>query len=304
MASTDKTTRNGNSLPLVTLVCSPAVVVAVALPVVIWVTFACCLDRVVLADLFSARTFQIHLSILVLVLLAHAGASLRRRSIAGALIYGGLLLLLAQGLIWYGFRFSGVAGAGSGDQIVDYHQQERGAWAGDTRIPARVEAISIKEQPSVVFSLGEKRFTVPLHGSFNWEGYRVSPVAIESAPLMTLEKGPGEQIEALYIKMGAAPPERDFFLVKTLPHRIYIAPDGDRGLRIRIIRDKIEIVSTTVVWAEKLPYEGHYISFYRGEPWVRLAVEKKVSFFSAYAGGGMLLAGLLILLSRKRANGC
>jgi len=295
------TSRNG---PTHTLLRSPTTVIAVSLPVMLWVAVACFIGDGAVADMASARTFRVYLLVLALLIFIRSVDALLRRSFAGALIQGGLFLLLMQGVVWYGFRFTGEAGAGTGEQVVDYHREERGLWCGDTRIPARVEEISASGNPGIAFSVGEKRFNVPLKGRFDWKSYRLTPVSIEQAPLMTLETAGGEPVETLFIKMGTVPPERDFFLVKTLPHKIYIAPDGDTGLKLRIIRDKIEVVSTTVVWAEKMKYDDHAISFFRGEPWVRIAVEKRVPFWPALAGGGLLVAGLVISLQKRRTQPC
>lgn len=283
---------------------SPFLPVAVGVPAALWVITACYLGGMTLQDAASAVTFRIFFSILFLLLILHAGISLVRRSVARALVHGGIILLLVQGVVWYGFRFAGEAGSGTGDQIVDYHREQRGAWNGDSRIPARVESIPEAGDEPVVFSLGDKKINVPLKGSFSWNGYRISPLSVGRAPLMTLENAAGQNVEALYIKMGTAAPERDFFLVKSMPHRIYIAPDADRGIKLRIIRDKLEIAARYLPWGEKLYYDGHYIRFDRGEPWLRISVEKVITPWFAFAGGGMLLAGLISYLMKRRSAQC
>jgi hypothetical protein len=284
---------------------SHGTVIALGLPILLWVAAACFPGGLTVTDAVTANSFLIFISIFSLLTFFHAGTALFRRAFAEALIYGGFMFLLAQGVVWYGTRFTGEAGAGTGDQVVDYHREDKGPWCGDARIPARVEEIrGTGDAAAVEFSDGEKRMNVRLKGSFDWNGFRLSPVAIERAPLMSLETAAGEPVETLYIKMGTAPPERDFFLVKTLPHRIYIAPDGDRGIRLRIVRDKIEVVSTTVVWGEKLPYDGHVISFLQGEPWVRVAVEKKIPFWPVSTGAVLLLCGGAAYIRRKRMDQC
>lgn len=282
----------------------PLLVAVVALPPALWLIVALYPGGMTLAEVFSAVTFRIFTVIFGLLLLLQLIASLLRRSVAASFLSAAFILLLVQGVVWYGFRFTGEAGAGTGDQIIDYHREERGPWSGDSRIPARVELIPAKSTDPVEFSFADKRVKVPLKGSFDWKRYQLTPLAVEQAPLMTLETFRGEQIESLYIKMGTVPSERDFFLVKTLPHRIYIAPDRDQGIKLRIIRDKIEIVATTVVWGEKLPYDGHYISFMKGEPWLRIAVRKRVAIWPGVAGGFMLLAGGVSYLVQKRRLQC
>lgn len=283
---------------------SPFLMVAVGVPAVVWVTAACYAGGMTLQDAVAAVTFRIFFSILTLLLILHAAISLVRRSVTGALVYGGIFLLLVQGVVWYGFRFTGEAGSGSGDQIVDYHREQRGAWSGDTRIPVRVEAIPEKGDAPIEFSIGDKRIKITLKGSFVWNGYRISPLSVGRAPLMTLENSAGQNVEALYIKMGTIAAERDFFLVKSMPHRIYIAPDADRGIKLRIVRDKLDIASRYLPWGEKLYYDGHYIRFERGEPWVRISVVKVITPWFAFAGGGMLLAGLISYLIKKRSDQC
>jgi len=304
MNVTDTVKVKDGKIPSSRLLLSPAAFFAIALPVVLWLTLAVYFGGMSLQDALTTRTLRVFVSLFILLLSVKVLVSLVQRSFAVASVSGGIILLLAQVVVWYGFRFSGEAGAGTGDQIVDYHREQKGVWCGDTRIPARVEAISGTKDAPIEFSIGEKRLKVPLQGSFDWKGYRVSPIKVEWAPLMSLETAAGENVETLYIKMGTVPPERDFFLVKTLPHRIYIAPDSDKGIKLRIIRDKIEVASTSVVWGEKLPYDGHYISFSHGEPWARLTVEKKITTLPAFAGGGMLVAGLMSTLLRKRREKC
>lgn len=289
---------------LFTVLQSPFLLFAIGLPAVLWVAAACLVGGMTTADAFSAVTFRLFFSLLSIMLILHTLVSLVRRALPAVLVYGGIILLLVQGVVWYGFRFAGEAGSGSGDQIVDYHREQRGAWSGDTRIPARVESIPEAGDAPIVFSLGDKKINVPLKGSFAWNGYRISPLSVGRAPLMTLENAAGQNIEALYIKMGTVAPERDFFLVKSMPHRIYIAPDADRGIKLRIVRDKLEIAARYLPWGEKLYYDGHYIRFDRGEPWLRISVEKVITPWFAFAGGGMLLAGLISYLMKRRSAQC
>lgn len=302
MNKADEQTGRGRSGVTLT---SPWVLAAVVMPPALWLLIAVGGAGLPLAEACSARTFQGYVLLCAVLLGYRTVKSLLARAHIDALVSLALLLLLLQGGLWYGYRFEGEAGAGTGDQIVDYQRQEAGPLSGDTRIPARVEAIPEKGGGKLEFSLDAERVQVPMQGSFRWRNFRITPLKIERAPLVTVRTAGGDEVESLYFKMGTVAPERDFFLVKTLPHRIYVAPDGDKGIKIRIMRDKIRVADTTVVWGEQFPYNDHVISFAPGALWVRLGVERIIPRWPSIAAAvAVALAGLAAFRQRKKSRVC
>lgn len=288
---------------LLTHVFSPRTIIAIALPPLLWFAAATGSAGMKPAEAVSAFTFRFFFVSLLVIVFISALITLLQRRFPAATLYAGILLLLIQGVIWYGFRFHGEAGAGKGEQIIQYHRNEQGAWPGDARIPARIEKVSEEQNGVVEFSLDSKPLHVPLGGSFSWNGYRVTPVSVEKAPLVTIDSAKGAHVEALYYKLGTLPPEREFFLVKTMPHRIYLKRSGATGIQVRVVRDKLEIAKKNLAWGEKLYYDGHYISFQQGEPWVRISVVKVLRPYFALAGGILLLSGMLVC-ARNRWQRC
>lgn len=271
---------------------------AAALPPAAWFTAAVSGAGMKPEVVVSAVSFRLFYLFLCLLLAVRLFSSLVRRRISAAATALGLLLLLAQGAAWYGFRFHGEAGAGIGEQIVQYHLHERGVWAGDTRIPARVETILPGKEGAIEFSIGQQREKIPAGGSFVWKRFMITPLAIETAPLVKLESARGATVESVFIKLKTLPADREFIQLRTLPHRIYLKQTVETGMRVQIMRNKLEIAKKDLAWGEKLYFDGHYISFEKGEPWVRISVDRLLKPYSAIAGAALLAAGLALRIRR------
>lgn len=270
-----------------------------ALPPALWFAAAVSVAGMKPEMAVSAISFRLFYLLLCLFLTVHLLISLVRRRFSSAIIALGFLLIVAQGVVWYGLRFHGEAGAAPGEQIVEYHLQERGKWAGDTRLTARVETINSEKGGTIEFSIDQQRENIPVQGSFVLKGFRISPRAIETAPLVKLESARGAMVESLYIKLGTLPTDREFIQMKALPHRIYLKRKGDTGMRVQIMRHKLEIAKKDLAWGERIYYDGHYLSFEQGEPWVRISVERLLKPYFAVAGAALLVSVLAHRIRRR-----
>lgn len=272
---------------------------SVALPPSIWVAGAVSMGGISLVDAVNAQSFQFFIIIFISLLTIIFISSLRCRAWQSSLKYAGLLLLISQGMLWYGFRYDGEAGDGIGEQIVQFHKEERGRWFDDPRIPARIDKIVLAPEAYIEFFIDSSAQKVVIGDSFTWKGFTVTPRAIDYAPLVKVRSAHGVEVDALYLKLGTMPVNREFFHVSNMPHRIYVTRKGDEGLHVKIIRDKLEVRSGDLAWGEELYYDGHYISFERGEPWVRIQVKKNLPVAPFTAGLILLISGFMPF-NRKR----
>lgn len=273
---------------------------SVVLPPATWIAAAVSVGGLSLAEAVNAKSFQLFIIFFISLLCLAFVSSLGCRSWHSSLKYAGLLLLMSQGVLWYGFRYDGEAGDGIGEQIVQFHKEERGRWFDDPRIPMRIEKIVTAPEAYIEFSVDSNMQKVVVGKGFNWNGFTVTPRAVDYAPLVKVRSAQGDEVDALYLKLGTMPVNREFFHVSNMPHRIYVTRKGDEGLHIKIIRDKLEVRSGDVAWGEELYYDGHYVSFERGEPWVRIQVKKNLSVAPSVVGLILLVSGFLPFNSKRR----
>lgn len=274
-----------------------------ALALLVWVWFLK-LEPAYLAEAVAFRLYYVLLFLLVSYELAQAVLA---RSLLQALSCCGIMLVLLQGLLWYGFRFSGMTAVGAEEQIVEYYASKAGAFVTPPKIPQKVLTItSDPKHVSLVRDGSETRLEAGKPVSLDGFMFRLQEV--ERAPLIAVQTAQGVPVDEAYLKQTATGEREDFIMFGRLPHRFYVkeikkTASGAPMFRIKVVRDKLTIADSMVEAGEGVYFDGHYVRCRPGALWARIAVEKRQSLLLLWSGLLCAAAGLLggmAQRSRKR----
>lgn len=272
------------------LLCGAALPPAVAM--LVWV-YAFRLDPVYLVEAVSFRLFTLLFMLLMINELVRA---VLNRSLFAMLLCLGLLLVLLQAVVWYGFRFSGMAAVGADEQITEYYSSQLGAFNSPPRIPIKVVSVSA-DPMSVVLARDGIETRLEKGKSVQRDGFAFRLSAVEHAPLVAVRTARGESVDEAYLKITSTGEHGDFIMFGRLPHRFYVKEvldpaSGTVMFRLKVVRDKLTIVDSMVRKGEGVYFDGHYVTCRPGAPWARLEVTKQQSRLLLWGGLLLAVAGL------------
>jgi len=256
------------------------------------------------AYLLESVAFRLYALACILLLVAELVRNVLQRALASALICLGLLLVLLQGSIWYGYRFSGMAAVGIDEQITEYYTSRSGTFATPPRIPLKVAGIT-EEPVSVNLDRDGIESRLEAGKTLQRDGFIFRLEKIEHAPLVSVRTVRGEPVDGAYLKLTSSGEREDFIMFGRLPHRFYVRevrePGSGRAMfRLKVVRDKLTIIDTPVQAGEEIYFDGHFVSCRPGAPWARLAVEKRQSQLLLWAGLLLVFAGVAGVVAAKR----
>lgn len=271
-----------------------------AIAMLIWVWYLK-LEPAYLTEAVAFRSYYLLLFLLVGYELIRF---VKAHSLSGALICGGIVLILLQGLLWYGFRFSGMTAVGAEEQLLDYYTSQAGAFISPPKIPQKV--IRISTEPKSVTLVRDGIETLLEAGKIvklDKFVFRLSEV--ERAPLIAVQTAQGAPVDEAYLKQTSTGEREDFIMFGRLPHRFYVKEkknpeSGSAMFRIKVVRDKLTIVDTTVAAGEGVYFDGHFVRCSPGALWARISVEKRQSLLLLWSGLLLAAAGLLGSAVKKR----
>lgn len=292
------------------------VAAGLALPMLIWLgaaKFGLKLDTAAIAGTAAFRLYYLALMFCSLLWIVNA---LRGRRYGSALAVLGLLLVMLQGVWWHGSRFSAKVALGEGETTAEFHEMDKGPWVKGVSLPIALVKGADGEKGEVVLFIDGRERKVRLNAPFFWKGFRLKATGQQQAPLFIVDAARGGNVETAYVKLGMDRTQSDFFQVGVLPHRFYASPSLHPGgekpaegpgsinsskLHLRIVRDKLIIVDKDVAMGEAVYFDGHYITYKEGAPWVEVTVEKQQRPYLLIPAGVLLIAGAALGL-RKRAR--
>lgn len=268
----------------------------------IWV-YALKLDP---AHLAGAVSFRLYYLLFLLMLTYELARNIRNRSLAGALSCVGIILMLLQGVAWYGFRFSGMTAVGIDEQITEYYTSRSGAFVTPPRIPLKVVALTEKPK-SITLSRDGIDTTLVDGKAVRRDGYDFRLEAIAQAPLVAVRTVRGEPVDEAYLKLTSTGEQEDFIMFGRLPHRFYVRQvqnpeSGTVMFRLKVVRDKLTIVDSLVHGGESVYFDGHYVACHQGASWARLSVEKRQSPLLLWIGLLLLGGGVVGAVAAKRGG--
>jgi hypothetical protein len=285
---------------------APCVAAGLALPMLIWLGAAMYGLNLQPAVVAGTAAFRLYYLALMLCSLAWLVNAIRAKAYASALAVLGLLLVMLQGVWWHGFRFNAKAALGEGEALTEFYDAEKGAWVKTVTLPLALLKGAEREKGRMVFAIDGREQKVGFNNSFSWMGFRLRAINQQVAPLFIVDSARGGNVDTAYVKLGMAPKESDFFQVGVLPHRFYVSaslhPAAARAsggawtatqgkLHLRIVRDKLIIFDKDVAMGEAVYFDGHYITYKVGAPWVEVTVEKRQRPYFLIPGLLLLLAG-------------
>lgn len=293
----------------------PGVATGLALPMLLWLGTALYGLKLKPAAVADGTAFRLYYLALLLCSLVWAVNALRCRMYGNGLALFGLLLVMLQGVWWHGSHFSAKVALGEGEPSSGFHEMEKGWFVRSVRLPIALVKGADKEKGEMVFSIDRREEKVRPGSSFSWNEFRLKPTNLRMAPLFIVDSAKGGNVDAAYVKLGISPHGSDYFQVGILPHRFYVsdsrhAPSAGKEesgaatpshkMHLRIVRDKLIIFDKDVAMGEAVYFDGHYITYQGGAPWVDVAVEKQQSHYFLVSGAVFLLAGWAVGLLRRR----
>ena len=277
-----------------------------------------------------SSAFRIYSVFFVLSALIMVFSAVRIRAYARALIGAGAVLILAQAVLSYGFRWSGNADIGEGEQFEKYSSVYAGPWAKPVPLPLMVKTVKPGSSAACTIILGNEHLEIAGDRHFLWKDLNLKAAQFFSAPLFLITNAEGKELDAGYIKLAFEDPENDFFQFEAVPHRFYVSLPGialrtwklkgdrwglsvdgrtaNRGgfgtdapekLHLRIIRGKLALFEGEVKKGESVPFDGHNIRFERRAAWVRIEVRKEQKMFLLYAGLAAVIFGVIVKAVRR-----
>lgn len=282
---------------------------SLALPLLLWYVSAVYGMGLPPAEAVDVAAFRIFYALLFVPVIIELVASLQRKTFHRLLVAAGLLLLLAQGVLHYGFRFSGTIALGENEPFEGYHKVDAGVWVRNTPVPIALAKVTDDAGKKFIIYLNGRQKKLALNEPFSWQGLRLRITEQRTAPLFFVDTAKGEQVDAANIKLGLVAAERDFFQMGLLPHRFYIGPATEKGtaespvpdsLHLKIVRDKLVIFDEDISKKVPLFFEGHSIKYEDGTPWVVIRAERFRTPYALYLGLLLVFAGAL---SRRRIAG-
>jgi len=282
---------------------------SLALPLLVWYMTAVYGIGLAPSEAVDVAAFKIFYVLLFVPAFIELLASLQRRSLHNFLAAAGLVLILTQGLLYYGFRFSGIIALGENEPFEGYHKVDAGAWVKKATVPIALAKVADDAGEKFIIYLNGRQKKLALNEPFSWQGLRLRITEQRTAPLFFVDTAKGERVDAANIKLGLVAAERDFFQMGLLPHRFYIGKAAEMGaaaspvpdrFHLKIVRDKLIIFDEDISKKVPLYFEGHSIKYEDGTPWVVIRAEKFRTPYTLYLGLLMILAAILI---RSRAAG-
>ena len=271
-----------------------------AIAILVWVWYL----KLEPTHLLDSVAFRLYYLLLFLLLLLELFRKVVARFLPGALLCGGILLVLLQGILWYGLRFSGMTAVGVEEQIVEYYASQAGAFISPPRIPQKV--LNITSDPKHVTLVRDGSETRLEAGkAIERDGFIFRLQEVERAPLIAVQTAQGVPVDEAYLKQTATGEREDFIMFGRLPHRFYVKEiknpeNGSEMFRIKVVRAKLTIVDTTVEAGEGVYFDGHFVRCHPGALWARIAVEKRQSLLPLWSGLLLAAAGLIGSLVKKR----
>lgn len=277
-----------------------------ALPPAIALLVWTCVLKLDPAYLVEADSFRLFCLLTILMLCLELGRNVLSRSLYAALIPLGLILVLLQGVVWYGFRFSGMAGVGEGEQIVEYYTARSGGFIQPPRIPLKVAALTTMPK-SITLTHDGIETRIDDGKTVRRDGFVFRLAAIERAPLVAVRTVRGEPVDEAYLKLTSSGEQEDFIMFGRLPHRFYVkevrSPESGADMfSLKVVRNKLTIVDRLVSGGESVYFDGHYVAIHPGAPWARLAVDKHQSHVLLWSGLFLTAAGLAGIAAKKRSG--
>lgn len=226
------------------------------------------------------------------------------------LIWLGMLLVLLQGVLWYGLRFRAVAEIGDSDRLAGYVVSEPGRWVRFPLPDIAVRSVWSGKSGDVRLALGGKEREVKVGKRTFWHGYSLKPTVRGIAPLFLLDDAVGETDKAGYFPLGTAGTK--YFQLGELPHRFYVTgatppapgPEAMRRpdtLKITITREKLVVFKGEMKKGENVEFEGHRLRFEDGAPWIRLEITRLWEFLPLLPAAALMATGMVF--SGRKAEG-
>jgi len=300
---------------------------AVTLPLLTWMVVITMALRVSLIDTAGAVAFRIYYVILAVVLTGWSVLRLREGDYRTALISLGAVCLLIEGMLWYGFRFSGTVGIGPGEEFSSYDSVQAGPWARQNPIPLFVDVLPDGSQPSITVLLDGQRSVIALQEKINWKDYRIQAEGVHRAPLFVLMNKRGDELEGGYFKLRLQNHKPEFIQFPTIPHRLYVASPENKLIRwrrrnagwersdesgkndaitspdslmLKIIRGKLTLYNGMINKDEDVEFDGYAIRYADEARWVSFRVERRPQVFALFVGIAMILSGAMITSFRGK----
>lgn len=281
-----------------TLLCGAAIPPAVAM--LVWT----CAFRLDPAYLLESVAFRLYALACIILLVVELVRSVLQRALSPALICLGLLLVLLQGVAWYGYRFDGMAAVGMEEQITEYYTSRSGTFITPPRIPLKVAGIT-EEPASVNLVRDGIESRLEAGKALQRDGFVFRLEKLEHAPLVSVRTVRGEPVDEAFLKLTSSGEREDFIMFGRLPHRFYVREVREPGsggtmFKLKVVRDKLTIIDTPVQAGEEVYFDGHFVSCRPGAPWARLAVEKRQPQLLLWTGLLLVFAGVAGVATAKR----
>jgi hypothetical protein len=273
-----------------------------AVAMLVWV-YALKLDPAFLAEAVSFRLFYL---LFFLVLSVELVSNVRRRCLSATLLCTGIILMLFQGLVWYGYRFSGMAAVGADEQITEYYTASSGALIKPPRIPLKVVTLTA-EPKRIILTRDGVETRLDAGSNVQRDGFVFRLETIEQAPLISVRNVRGEPVDEAYLKLTSSGEREDFIMFGRLPHRFYVrevrSPESGAAMfRLMVVRDKLTIVDSLVQAGESVYFDGHYVVCQQGAPWARLSVKKRQSLLPLWTGLFLASAAVVCAVATGRGG--
>jgi len=287
---------------------SPPVLLALALPPALAAALQASLQRPVAAAL-DARATWIWAALLASALLAGAVAGALARRWPGALARLGLLVLLVQGAVAWGWRFRATGEVGDGGAAVRWLGIRLGPWAR----PPALSDFEVDPAARVRLRVEGHPLELADGASGRAGGVEVRVTAVGAAPQISAY-WQDQLMDQTLVPVGSG--EDGFTQLGRLPHRFYLSlPEGPRladpvgppdALRVHVERGKLVLAERLVQRGVPAELDHVLFRFDGGGRWARLEVRRVVppaASVAALAGLALVVAAAVVALRGARRRG-
>ncbi len=306
----------------------PAASAALLLPMILWLGIMVFGAGIPGFDAAGASAFRIYYLALASCLLVGAVLLFLEKSYGKALICLGAILILIQGILLYGFRFSSAADIGEGESLRRLDPVASGPWARPDLSSLTLAKIYQEPRARCVMLLNGMERDLAQGENIVWKGLRIRLRDVFSAPLFILGDAKGTELEGGYFKLALREKENESFQFRIVPHRFYVSlpgketrrwireggtwktiePEAKREigeektdkLHVRIMRGKLTLFNGEVKKGEDVKFDGHSVRFQEGSAWARIEIVRVLRPYALYAGLAMIASGAALTLFSRR----
>jgi hypothetical protein len=293
----------------------PFPIFTMGLPAALWYLTAVHLVHLSPTVAVRPLAFRIFVGSAIIIALLWLGRMVMERSLSGVMMVTGILVMLAQGIVSFGWHMRGEAFVAEGEPRASLVEVDAGPWWREKPLVISLQPVPVDGEGRITLVVAGSERKVRPGESFTSRGYNCSVTSINRAPYFSIISAQGELVESAYVNLRRDTARQDFFQMGILPHRFYVTPvageaDADmvdpspiERVRLRIIRDKLTIIDQELARGKKVYFDGHFINFDDSVRWVSVDVERIPSLAIFWSGAFLFasgcMAGLIRHLSRR-----